>query len=415
MTTTFPRWQQKAIEAALPVRRVLLLEGPRQCGKTTLTKKITQDAKGSVYRTLDDQNLLNAARDDPRGFVAHGDGLMVIDEVQRAPLLLTAVKKDVDENETPGRFLLTGSANIQSLPRVTESLAGRVKKIRLRPLAQGEIEQTWPQFLPRAFAGGLADMVLSELTKDDYLALALTGGFPEARRQSSDAARRSWHRDYLDALTERDLRDIANIRRRDSLLKLIQALAAWSSKYMDVSAIGAALALSHGALDAHINALEALYLVDRLRPWTHSDYARIGKRDKLFMADPGLMASCLGWSQDKVRFDGELNGKLIETFVYAQLAALIDAQDEDYDLSHYRDREQREINFIVESPDQALLGIEVKSGTNIDTDSFKHLKWFRDNIAKDRPFTGIVLYSGAQVLRFGPNMWAVPTCALWRV
>ena len=158
----FERWQAETIREGLSQSRVLLLEGPRQCGKTTLAKLIGEDPGArAIYRTLDDQTLLNAALEDPHGFVAHGDQLMIIDEVQRAPQLLAAVKKDVDENQRPGRFLLTGSANIMTLPKITESLAGRVRKVRLRPLAQGEIERNKPLFLEIARAGGWRDISAS--------------------------------------------------------------------------------------------------------------------------------------------------------------------------------------------------------------------------------------------------------------
>ena len=413
MQEPYPRWQAEAIAAALNTRRVVLLDGPRQCGKTTLAKAIAKTGRAVDYRTLDDQTLLNAAIDDPHGFVAHGDNLMIIDEVQRAPMLLTAIKKDVDENQKPGRFILTGSANIQSLPKVRESLAGRVRRIRLRPLCEGELARTEPRFLEHAFSGDYRTFPISRLTKDDYLCMALRGGYPEAIRLNSGQQQQMWHKDYLDALIERDLRDIANIRRRDSLWKLIEALAAWSSKYMDISAIGAALSLTHGTLDSYINAIETLYLVDRIRPWTKTDYARVGKKDKLFMADTGLMAACMGWTLDQVRLDGERNGKLMESFVYMQLAALIDTSEGHYELSHYRDREQREIDFLIEAANGAIIGIEVKSGTNISSDSFKHLRWFKTHIAPNQAFTGIVLYSGERVVSFGEHMWALPISSLW--
>ena len=297
---------------------------------------------------------------------------------------------------------------------MTESLAGRVRKIRLRPLTQGEIEQTRPGFLDHIFDRDFQGDPISPETKDDYLNMALKGGFPEALRQTTEKTRQDWHSDYLDALLGRDLIEIANVRRRDSLMKLVEALAAWSSKYMDVSALGASLGLTHGTLDTYINALETLYLVDRVRPWTHTDYARIGKKDKLFMADTGLMASCLNWSLETVRLNGDLNGKLIETFVYTQLVAMIETHIERFRLSHYRDREQREVDFIIEGPNDALIGIEVKAGTNIDTTSFKHLRWFRENMAKTRSFRGIVLYSGPQAVSFGPGLWALPISTLWR-
>lgn len=400
---------------SLQTRRVVVLAGARQCGKTTVAKAINQ-ARGAIYRTLDDVALLSAARTDPHGFVAHGDGLMVIDEIQRAPALLQAIKKEVDENPAPGRFLLTGSTNIQSNPNVTESLAGRVAIQRLRPFAVGEMARVAPNFLARTASedwSGLASSFGGLVGKDVVLQLAMRGGYPEVQALSDKGVRR-WHQDYIGALMARDLQDIAHIRRKDSMAKLLEVLAAWSSKLMDVSAIGGQLSLARPTLEAYINALEALFLVERVRPWSQTDYQRVSRQDKLLMTDTGLMASLLRWQFDKVRMDADPSGKLVEGFVFAQLAAQLDAQDEPHSLTHYRDREQREIDFVVETPDGMTVGIEVKAGSAVGASSFKHLVWFRERMLKDKTrFIGLVLYTGDQVLRFGEHLWAVPMHALW--
>jgi len=415
--TIYRRWQQDKIIQALSTRRVLLLTGPRQSGKTTLAREIS--VPDTIYRTLDDLTLLEAALSDPLGFVSHSNQLMIIDEVQRAPMLLRAIKQDVDENQEYGRFLLTGSTNIQSMPTVQESLAGRIRKIRLRPLALGEVQQTRPNLLAnifsRTFAAFVEDRRFSSVIydKDLYISQALTGGFPEVLRMHSENEKRQWHKDYLSVLIEHDLKDIAQIRRKDGLNKLIEVLAAWSAKYIDISAIGSSLSLSRPTLDNYINALEALYLVERVRPWHNTDYDRVSRQDKLFMTDTGLMGSILRWRFDHVRLNGQQNGKLMETFVYNQLAAILEADNKDYFLYHYRDREKREIDFMIENEDGNLLGLEVKSGAAVTKSSFKHLCWFRDHIAKDRIFTGIVLYTGREILSFEENMWAVPIHCLW--
>lgn len=430
------RWQTPGVWGALQTRRVVILEGARQCGKTTLAKSL-QTAPGAIYRTLDDVGLQAAARADPHGFVAHGAGLMVIDEIQRAPELLQAIKKEVDENPVPGRFLLTGSASIQSSPGVTESLAGRVAHQRLRPFAAGEIVGCAPTFLTRALRedwAGLASgftatpgaasrcvpgaepgsvATAPASGKDAVLLQALRGGYPEVQALSDKAVRR-WHQDYVAALMARDLQDIAHIRRKDSMHKLLEVLAAWSGKLMDVSAIGGQLALSRPTLETYINALQTLFLVERVRPWAKTDYDRVSKQDKLFMTDTGLAASVLRWQFDKVRLDADLSGKLAEGFVFTQLAAQLDAQDEPCHLTHYRDREQREIDFVIETPDGVTVGVEVKAGSAVGRDSFKHLVWFRERMLKSKaPFAGVVLYTGEQVLRFGDQLWAVPMHALW--
>ena len=413
MTDKYPRWQIEKLRSALTKRRVILLEGARQCGKTTLAKMIS-DNVGSYY-TLDDEILLNAAKEDPSGFVAHGDDLMIIDEIQRVPNLLTAEKKNVDENTKPGRFVLTGSANIQSLPNVTESLAGRVSKIRLRTLAIGEVLRKKPLFLEKIFNAKFDEIPNSKLTKDDYLNLALNGGYPEVLGLDTAQDRQEWHKDYIDAILDRDLKEITNIRRRDNIFKLLQAAAAWSSKPMDISAIGSNLSLSRPTLEAYLNAIETMYLIERLRPWVKTDYERVAKKDKLFFSDTGLMSSMLDWSLDKVRLNGELNGKLIETFVHNQLSPLIESQQEPFHLSYYRDREKREVDFILENASDTIIGIEVKSGTNIKKDDFKHLEWFKDNMAsrENKKFQSIILYSGALPLSFGNNLWAIPISSLW--
>ena len=232
-TKYYTRWQNPVIKEALKTRRVLILSGPRQCGKTTLAQELSDPS--SIYRTLDNTTLMNAALSDPEDFIKHGDNLMIIDEIQRAPLLLQAIKGNVDAHpQGYGRFLLTGSSNIQSLPQVTESLAGRVRTIRLRPISMGEYFGASPTFLKNAFKEKFTPHK-GEYDKSIYLSLAFTGGYPEALHLTSTEDARQWHKDYLKALIERDLKEITNIRRKDSMRKLLECLAAWSSKFMNLT------------------------------------------------------------------------------------------------------------------------------------------------------------------------------------
>lgn len=409
MVNIIPRWQSQSIKTAMKERRVLLLTGPRQCGKTTLVRKLSSNQV--VYRTLDDVTLKEIAEADPAGFVAHDAGMLIIDEVQRVISLLPAIKKVVDEDNRPGQFLLTGSANIQTLPDVQESLAGRVAKIRLRTLTEGEIQRANPRFLHRCFEQNFT-YKWRTYSRDDVLEVAFRGGFPEIIRLQGHARRR-WHRDYISALLERDLKDIAQIRQHDVMHELVHVMAAWSSRFMDIAAIGAGLAIRRPTLESYINALEALYLLERVQAWTKTDYGRVGKQKKIFMTDSGLMSSILGWRLDQVRMDPDRAGKLVESFAFGELAALVDMSDGEYELYHYRDREKREIDFLVEREDGALLGIEIKCAASAKKDDFKHLAWFRDNIAEGRRFVGIVLYAGEHAGSFGNHLWAVPFGAVW--
>jgi len=409
VTELYPRWQKATIQQMMSERRVLLLSGPRQSGKTTLTREL--ESGQAEYRTLDDGTLREAAENDPQGFIKRRTQTLIIDEVQRIPSLLPAIKMAVDKDTRSGQYLLTGSANIQSLPTVRESLAGRIAKIRLRPLAQGEISKNAPRFIESAFKQSFSRRQ-THFDRDAILEIAFRGGFPEPM-VLQDRGRRRWHTDYIDAILERDLKEIARIHRKNAMRELVKVLAAWSGKFVDLSAIGSGLSIKRPTIESYINALETLYLVERVYPWTKTDYARVGKQSKLFMVDSGLMATLLKWKMDQVRFDSDRSGKLVETFAFNEIMAQVDAGDGRYELFHYRDREKREIDFLIEREDNALLGIEIKAGSAIGKNDFKHMTWFHNNLAKNQTFIGVILYTGEFPASFGNNLWAVPFGLLW--
>lgn len=402
------RWQEKNIKDALSSRRVVILSGARQCGKTTTSKTIVD--KDCIFRTLDDTTLLLAAQSDPQTFIKHSKKTMVIDEVQRVPELITAIKKRVDEDTRYGQYLLTGSVNLQTLPTVKESLAGRVKKIRLRPLTQGEIVKNKPNFLNRLLRRDFIDNY--DYDKESLLELMFKGGYPKPLFMESSKERTSWYKDYLDTIIEYDLKDIANIKRQDSLKDLMAIIASFSSKFIDKSKITSSMGVANQTLDSYLGLLENTYLVDKLMPYLKTDYERVNKQAKYFVSDTGLMCSVLNWKIDDLILDADKTGKLFETYIYNQLVVQVDLGNFDYSLYHYRDREKREIDFIIQDSNN-IYGIEVKSGTLISRDHFKHLKWFKNNLAKDKHFVGIVLYSGENVVSFGEDLFAVPINNLW--
>ncbi len=403
------RWQENSLKDALNSRRVVILSGARQCGKTTTSKTIVDN--DCIFRTLDDTTLLTAAQSDPKSFIKHSKKTMIIDEVQRVPELITAIKKTVDENTKYGQYLLTGSVNLQTLPTVKESLAGRVKKIRLRPLSQGEIIENNPNFLNRLSKLDFVDN--SDFDKESLLKLMFKGGYPEPLFMHNQKDRTSWYKDYLNTIIEYDLKDIANIKRQDTLKDLMAIIASFSSKFIDKSKITTSMGIANQTLDTYLGVLENTYLVDKLSPYLKTDYERVNKQSKYFVSDTGLMCSVLNWKIDDLILDSDKNGKLFETYVYNQLISQVDLENFDYSLYHYRDREKREIDFIIQDSNNTIYGIEVKSGTLISKDHFKHLKWFKNNLAKDKKFVGIVLYSGENVVPFGENMFAIPINNLW--
>lgn len=395
------------LKDTLSTRRVILLYGARQCGKTTLTKQLNQE--DIIYRTLDDQGLLKAAKLDPEGFT-HGEGkTMVIDEIQRVPELLLSIKKIVDQDNRKGQFLLTGSANINSLPTVKESLAGRIGYVRLRTLTQGEIEEASGNFLQNAFQQSFRSSPFKE-KKADIIEYCFRGGYPEALNLSP-RSRTRYHGDYIRSIIERDLQDIQNVHRIDLLHDLFKILCAWSGKFLDFSKLSSHFQANRATIYSYINLLEIMFLCERVPSWIKTDYQRIGKRPKFFMSDVGLICSILKWKVEEVVFDSDRSGKIFESFVFQELSALIDHADGEFSLYHYRDRENREIDFLIENENGTLLGIEVKAGSNVGENDFKHLHWFKNHINPN--FIGIVLYTGEHVLPMGKGFWAIPIGHLW--
>ncbi|MCL2761919.1 MAG: ATP-binding protein [Treponema sp.] len=411
MIQGYTRWQAESAQKALKNRRVVAISGARQTGKTTLTRQVI--VHNGTFRSLDSAALLQAASDDPNEFVKNSSsGTMVIDEIQKVPELMSEIKLAVDKDNRPGQYLITGSANLQTIAHINDSLAGRIKHIRLRPLAVGEILGKKPTFLQRVFAGTFP-VQIKGYDKDAIFDLAFCGGYPEALRINNPKERKEWHRDYVDSLIKKDLNDLEKIRRLDTVRDLVKILAGWSGKYMDKSQISAALEVSRPTLEAYSNALEALFIFERVVPWLKTDYDLAGKRSKIYITDTGLMASLLGWKREDVVLNADRSGKLMETFVFQELAAQIDL-DSDYSLYQYRDAKKREIDFIVEKEGEGVAGFEVKASRSVSKEDFAPQIWFRDNIIKDKmPYKGIVLYSGEDILSFGDGMIAVPIAAFW--
>ena len=407
MTEIFNRWQEKRVRELLENRRVVAISGARQSGKTTLARKVA--AKQDTFLSLDNEDILATALSDPMGFVRHKKGTLIIDEIQKAPSLLLAIKQVVDADNRPGQFLLTGSADIATLPRITDSLAGRISHIRLRGLTMGEILGRQPTFLDKAFRRDWP-LTIKGYDKPAILNLAFRGGYPEVLALKQ-VARGAWFGDYKKSLLSRDLKDIANIQRQEVMDALLNVLSAWSGKLMDVEAICAPLSVTRRMLVNYANVLLLLCLFEKVPAWILTDYDRVGRREKIYAADTGMMAHLLDWREADVLYDPDKSSKMVETFVFNQLCAQTDFYH--YSLFHYRDRQKREIDFIVKNDAGGLLGIEVKSGSAVSRNDARHMVWFKNNIAKEREFIGIVLYTGDITLPLGEDMYAVPMAALW--
>ena len=390
----------------LGIRRGVNLTGARQTGKSTLAGIV--DLPKSRRYTFDDKFVRDIASTDPNGFVEHGKGeTVVIDEIQKVPDILEAIKMVVDKDSSPGQYLLTGSSNLRFAKAVRDSLAGRLGRIRLRTLAQGEINGGEPTFLRNAFNRDF-DSFYADFTRRDVIHAAFRGGYPETLDYTPQD-RSEWFENYLGDLLEKDIQDVTEIRKLPELRATALWLLAHTAQFFSVEELSAKASISKTTAQNYMAALEALYVFESVPAWTKSEYELVGKREKWFATDSALVASILGWDESEVYMDENRNGKLVETWVYQQLAAMAEVEG-GYTISHYRDNRKREIDFMVERKDGAVLGVEVKAG-QASLPDFKHLKWFAANLAKT-PFTGIVLYSGDKTLRFGDGLFAVPLSAL---
>ncbi len=405
----YPRHAIDRIREALGDTRVVLLAGPRQAGKTTLARSLAEASR--TYLTLDDATTLSAAKADPAGLV-RGLDKAVIDEVQRAPDLLLAIKDSVDRDTRPGRFLLTGSANLMTLPRVADSLAGRMETIRLMPLAQSEIRgQPASRFLASLFAGQAPPLGPPRLGSD-LIDVVLTGGYPEALARKTLARRQDWYANYIEAVVGRDVRDIANIDQLDRMPRLLRALAEHSGQLINHAGVGASLDLNHVTTQKYTGVFEQLFLVRTLPPWHNNALKRLTKKPKLHFLDSGLLAALRGLTPERVAADRSNFGAVLETFVFAEVLKLTGWSDERFSLSHFRDKEQDEVDIVLEDRQGKIVGLEVKGSATVRSEDFAGLRKLAQAVG-DRFAFGAVLYDHEQVVPFGERLAAVPLSSLW--
>ena len=402
------RMLEKSLRDALGIARVVHLTGIRQCGKTTLVESIPLD--GKTVRSLDDAMQLKIASEDPSGFVKRQNAAtMVIDEIQKEPMLLNAIKYAVDHDDARGQYLITGSANLSLLAKVGDSLAGRKITCRLRPLSQAEIEGREPDFLSRAFAGDFPREV-GGADKHEIIRRAVLGGFPETMRLKSRSARYRLLNEYLGDILKKDVKDVGEIRKLPVLRQLVREMMARSSKFANTDEFATALGVSKTTIASYLAALEAVYLFDKVPAFSDSDYGLVS-RAKYFAADTSLVAATFGYDEDEVYMNDDRCGKLVESWAYQQLASMADISS-GVEISHYRDTDKREIDFILTRQDGAMVAVEVKSGSVVSKSDFRHIVHFRDKVSRGRCVAGIVLYSGSLTVQMGEGLWAVPLAAL---
>ncbi|MCX6547043.1 MAG: ATP-binding protein [Acidobacteria bacterium] len=403
-----PRNLLPALETALTDTPVVFLAGARQTGKSTLVQGL---GRGSDYRTFDDLSVLAAAQADPVGFIDSLGPTAILDEIQRIPDLLLPIKASVDRDRRPGRFILTGSANVLALPKVAESLAGRMEVLTLWPLAQSERAAVRPHFVDACFTGHPEELRISSMEHNDLLERISAGGYPEAVARSTTEARTRWFNAYLQTLIQRDVRDLAAIEGLAQLPRLLSMVAARTGSPMNVADLGRTLGLSQVTLRRYLILFETLFLLVQLPPWYENLGKRLAKTPKVYLNDSGLLLHLLGADPEGLRHSPAL-GPIVESFAVMELIKTASWSRAQPSLFHLRTSTGTEVDVVLEDRSRRLVGIEVKASQTVGASDFNGLRMMKALVG-DRFCCGVVLYSGKEVLPFGPGLWALPLQALW--
>lgn len=408
------RHLEPVLTEALADTPVVLLNGARQTGKSTLVQALAA-AQGRRYLTLDDRVVLAAVRNDPAGFVAGLQGPVALDEVQRAPELFLDLKAAVDRDRQPGRFLLTGSANVLLLPGLADTLAGRMEVLTLWPLSSAELQGQVGLNRAEALFDGATELVEPQPCDRAMLAdTLLKGGFPEVVARSTQRRRAAWLEAYVETVLQRDVRDLAQLDQLSELPHLLELLAARSGGQLNLAELSRSTRLPQTTLRRYFALLQTLFLVHLVPAWARNPGKRLVKTPKVFVPDTGLLCLLTHLAESRVAAGAApgLPGGLVETYVAAQLQQHLAFSSRGLTLWHYRTQAGVEVDFLLEDRAGRLTGIEVKASASVDASDFKGLRHLQDS--QPQAFQrGIVLYGGRERVAFSERLVAVPLSWWW--
>jgi uncharacterized protein len=407
-----PRHAQRAVEQALADTRVVVVLGARQVGKSTLLEQVAAtEAADRRILTFDDQAVRAAATTDPAGFIAGLKTPVALDEVQRVPEVMTEIKLRVDRDKSPGQFAITGSANLLEMKQVKESLAGRAEYLRLHPFSQGEVNGRRERFVPDLALGRFPEVVDAPVGRPAYADILAAGGYPEAQLRAPNRRARFFE-SYIDGIMDKDLATLGDVADRALVARLLSAIGATSAAELNVERLSKTMAAPATTLRRHVELLETLFLIRRLPAWSNNLLARSIKRPKVHVADTGLLAYLVGADASRIADDPDLGGMFFETFVAMELDRQISWLDDRPQLFHFRDREQREVDLVMEHRDGSVSAVEVKSAATVYERDFRGLAFLRDKLGQAFK-AGALLYTGASTVPFGDRLAAVPISGLW--
>lgn len=407
-----PRHLEPRIVDALHDTPVVYLQGARQTGKSTLVQAIAREHGFADYLTLDTAAVQAAAESDPEGFVAGLEGPTVIDEVQRAPRLAIAIKSAVDKHRRAGQFLLTGSANVMAVPRLSESLAGRMELHTLWPFSQGELARHRESFIDRVFSAQHRSSEVEAVSQRDIVQRLLVGGYPEAHARRRDERRHAWFDSYLTAILQRDVRDLLNIDRLTEVPRLLALLASRASQLVNYADIARSLAIPLTTLRRYLTLLEMTFLVRLLPAWFANIGKRLTKSPKLLLVDTGLLTHLLAVDSARLRSDRTLLGHVLENFVAVELLKQLGWSYTKCGLFHFRTDSGQEVDLVLEDASGQVVGIEVKASATVEKRDFRGLEGLAAALGS-RFVRGVVLYLGDASVPFGKEFRALPISGLW--
>lgn len=395
---------------ALGDTRVVFVMGARQVGKSTLTTVIAEQDHPARILTLDDRATRAAALTDPTGFVAGLDAPALIDEVQRAPDLLLAIKEAVDRDPTPGRFLLTGSANVLSNRKIKDALTGRMELVSLWPLSQTEIRGSRANFVDALYAAAPPRIEDAPVGRAAFVELVAAGGYPEALARQG-RRRQTWFGDYVDTTLDRDLRDVSDALKLDAMPRLLRLLATQAAGLLNYKTVADRLQLHPDTVKSYTQLLETVFLVQRLPAWRPGLGPREVHAPKLHLVDSGLLAHLLAADERRIAEDDQVTGRLVENFVAMELVKHTEWAQTDTRVHHYRDGRD-EVDLVLESRSGDIAAVEVKAGASLVARDWRSLAKLRDR-AGSRFRAGVVIHTGRHTLPLGDRLWAVPVSGLW--
>lgn len=407
----YPRHAAVTVREAMGDTPITIIQGARQVGKSTLAAMVAAEAPEVVSVTLDDPAVLAVAESDPVFFVEQaGQGVLVIDEAQRAPGLILPLKASVDRDRRPGRFLVTGSADLLQTKGVGDSLAGRAETIELLPLSKGELSRrATPEDFVAWIMTGTASGTFSAIEPD----MIVRGGYPEAVQRTPNRAAR-WFDAYMERLAAHDARDLQQGGYADHMRTLLRLIAAGGQAEIVKAKVARAIGVSENSVEAYLRLASTMRLLVLLPPWTRSPRGRIARRPKVALNDTGLSAHLTGFSSATAGTVGgrEYFGALAEQCVALELRKQSAWTQQPFQLYHYRDLDGLEVDIVAELPDGHLLAIEVKSTRTVTEQSWSALERFR-NRYPDRKTTGVVLHGGTQVAHLHGWLHMLPMRSLW--